>query len=58
LETLAPRYLALGLSPDVVHRIAVMSSGCFDALPHHGVVITTFAVCGLTHVTAYGSFPS
>lgn len=53
LETLAPKYLALGLSPDLVHRIVVMSSGCFDAMPHNGVVITMLAVAGLTHRQAY-----
>lgn len=53
LETLAPKYLALGLSPDLVHRIVVMSSGCFDAMPHNGAVITMLAVAGLTHVQAY-----
>jgi len=53
METIVPKYLALGLSPDLVHRISVMSAGAFDALPHNGVVITTFAVTGLTHATAY-----
>lgn len=53
LETLAPKYLALGLSPDLIHRVATMSAGCFDALPHNGVVITFFAVTGLTHVNGY-----
>ena len=53
LETLAPKYLALGLSPDLVHRIVVMSSGCFDAMPHNGAVITMLAVAGLTHGQAY-----
>lgn len=53
LETLAPKYLALGLNPELVHRIAVISAGVFDALPHNGVVITSLAVCGLTHKNAY-----
>ncbi len=53
LETLAPKYLAMGLSPDLVHRIVVMSSGCFDAMPHNGAVITMLAVAGLTHRQAY-----
>jgi H+/gluconate symporter-like permease len=30
-----------------------MSSGCFDAMPHNGVIITILAVAGLTHVNAY-----
>jgi len=53
LETLVPKYLALGLNPELVHRIAVISAGTFDALPHNGVVITSLAVCGLTHKNAY-----
>ncbi|MDD5234181.1 MAG: hypothetical protein PHG91_12370 [Syntrophales bacterium] len=53
LETLASKYLALGLSPELIHRISVMSAGCFDALPHNGVVITFLAVTGLTHMNAY-----
>jgi len=53
LETLAPKYVALGLHPELIHRIATMSAGCFDALPHNGVIITFLAVTGLTHVNAY-----
>ena len=53
LETMAPKYLALGLSPDLIHRIAAMSSGAFDAMPHNGAVITMLAVAGLVHGNAY-----
>jgi len=53
LETLVPKYLALGLNPALIHRIAAMSSGAFDAMPHNGVVITILAVSGLTHANAY-----
>ncbi len=53
LETLAPKYLALGLSPELIHRIACMSSGAFDAMPHNGFVITALAVSGLVHANAY-----
>lgn len=53
LETIAPKYLALGLDPNLVHRISVISAGAFDALPHNGVIITTLAVTGLTHSAAY-----
>ncbi len=30
-----------------------MSAGCFDAMPHNGVVITFLAIAGLTHVNSY-----
>ena len=53
LETLVPKYMALGISPELAHRIVAMSSGCFDAMPHNGVIITILAVAGLTHVNAY-----
>jgi H+/gluconate symporter-like permease len=53
LEILAPKYLALGLNPDLVHRISVMAAGTFDALPHNGVIITTLAVSNLTHGQGY-----
>ncbi|HVO65558.1 MAG TPA: hypothetical protein VMT12_03655 [Syntrophales bacterium] len=53
LETLAPKYLALGLNPELVHRIASMSSGAFDAMPHNGFVITSLAIAGLFHANAY-----
>lgn len=53
LETLVPKYLTLGISPELAHRIVTMSSGCFDAMPHNGVIITILAVAGLTHVNAY-----
>lgn len=53
LEILAPKYLSLGLNPDLVHRISVMAAGTFDALPHNGVIITTLAVTNLTHRAAY-----
>ena len=53
LETLAKQYVGMGLPPELIHRIATISSGCFDALPHNGVVITFLAIAGLTHMNSY-----
>lgn len=53
METLVPRYVQMGLPPELIHRVAAMSSGCFDAMPHNGVIITCLAVMGLTHKQAY-----
>lgn len=44
---------AVGIPAEVVHRIAAMASGGLDSLPHNGAVITTLAICGLTHREAY-----
>jgi len=53
METLIETYLNLNIDPEVIHRIATMASGGFDALPHNGAVITVLAVVGLTHKDAY-----
>lgn len=53
LATLIRKYVALGVNPELLHRIVAISAGAFDALPHNGVVITTLAVAGLTHKQAY-----
>jgi len=41
------------ISPELLHRIASLCSGGLDTLPHNGAVITTLAICGLTHKESY-----
>jgi H+/gluconate symporter-like permease len=57
LDLMSKNWLAwansVGLSPEVLHRIASMASGGCDSLPHNGAVITLLAVCGLTHRQSY-----
>ena len=57
LSTLGDHYLALanasGISPELLHRVAVMASGSFDSLPHNGAVITLLSICKLTHKNSY-----
>lgn len=48
------RALEIGLDPAVLHRVAVMSAGTLDTLPHNGAVVTLLAVCGATHRQSYG----
>lgn len=58
LETLGQTYLeraeAAGISPDLLHRIATVSSGGFDTLPHSGAVISLLTITALTHRQSYG----
>jgi len=58
LDALGGTYLAraleIGLDPAVLHRVAVMSAGTLDTLPHNGAVVTLLAVCGTTHKQSYG----
>jgi H+/gluconate symporter-like permease len=42
-----------GIDPALFHRVAVMSAGTLDSLPHNGAVVTLLAVCGARHGTSY-----
>lgn len=57
LPILGKEYLAQavahGISPELLHRVAVMAAGGLDTLPHSGAVITLFAICHLTHKQSY-----
>lgn len=57
LDALAPTFIAmsqaLNISPEIMHRIASLASGGLDTLPHNGAVITTLAICSLTHKDSY-----
>src|SRR5580704_6701239 len=57
LDALGQTYMAIaaqtGLSPALMHRVAVIGSGTLDILPHNGAVVTLLAVCGMTHGESY-----
>ena len=57
LDALGATYLSLaneqGIDPALLHRIAVISAGTLDSLPHNGAVVTLLAVCGVTHRESY-----
>lgn len=57
LDALGGTYLRLaaehGIDPTLLHRVAVMSAGTLDSLPHNGAVVTLLAVCGTTHRESY-----
>jgi H+/gluconate symporter-like permease len=57
LDALGPTYMAIashtGISPALMHRVAVIGSGTLDILPHNGAVVTLLSVCGSTHRESY-----
>ena len=57
LGALGPQYLekalSLGINPELLHRIASLSSGGLDTLPHNGAVLTLLAVSHCTHKESY-----
>jgi H+/gluconate symporter-like permease len=57
LDALGETYLQLavehGMDPALLHRIAVLSAGTLDSLPHNGAVVTLLSVCGVSHREGY-----
>jgi len=57
LQTLGSDYMRMaqeaGISPELLHRVAVMAAGGFDTLPHCGAIITLLAICNLSHRQSY-----
>ena len=57
LDALGGAYMKIaaeqGISPDLLHRVAVIGAGTLDSLPHNGAVVTLLAVCGSTHRESY-----
>lgn len=53
MNYLADKYINLGISPEILHRIAVMSCGGLDTLPHSGALFIFLNTCGLTHKETY-----
>lgn len=57
MKTLGDDYyrqaLATGLNPELLHRVASMSCGGLDSLPHNGAVITLLLICSSTHRKSY-----
>lgn len=53
LDLFAQRFLDMGISPAVLHRMAVISSGGLDNLPHSSGVATALGVAHLSYKDAY-----
>jgi H+/gluconate symporter-like permease len=52
-DTYMQKAQVLGISPQVMHRIAAIACGGLDSLPHNGAVITLLGITGMTHKQSY-----
>ena len=52
-ETYAKLAEVAGIAPELMHRVASISSGALAMLPHNGAVVTLLAICGATQRGSY-----
>lgn len=52
-ETYAELAAAAGIDPELMHRVASISSGGLSSLPHNGAVVTLLAIAGVGHKGSY-----
>ena len=53
LDFFAQKFIDMGMNPEIIHRVAVISSGGLDSLPHNSAVVNNLGVTRLTHGQAY-----
>lgn len=53
LQAFGEDYLAMGIHPDVIHRVSAIASSVLTVMPHSGVILTMFALTGLDHKNAF-----
>jgi H+/gluconate symporter-like permease len=53
MNSMAQQYIAMGIDPEVLHRIGTLSAIGLDSLPHNGAVIVLLTLCGMTHKDSY-----
>ena len=52
-ETYAQLAATARIDPELMHRVAAISSGALAMLPHNGAVVTLLAICGATQRGSY-----
>ena len=52
-ETYAQLATTAQIHPELMHRVAAISSGALAMLPHNGAVVTLLAICGATQRGSY-----
>lgn len=53
MNSMAKDYLAMGVSPEALHRVGALAAIGLDSLPHNGAVITLLTLCGMSHKDSY-----
>jgi H+/gluconate symporter-like permease len=52
-QSYAQQAAAMGIAPELMHRVAAIGSGVLAKLPHNGAIVTLLAICGATQRGSY-----
>lgn len=50
-------FIAMGASPEAIHRVASISSSCMDSMPHSGWLNSTLNLCRTTQKESFKPLP-
>lgn len=53
MSLLSPQYLAMGVQPEILHRVVAIATAGFSCLPHNGMLITVSDTCGFSAKECY-----
>lgn len=53
LELFADNFLAMGFTPEVIHRVVAMSSEGFDSMPWNNFIVLVLTMAGLSYSKSY-----
>jgi len=53
MNLLSAQYLAMGVHPQLMHRIVAIATAGLSCLPHNGMMITVMDTCGCTAKQCY-----
>lgn len=53
LELFGKDFLAMGFTPDVIHRVVAMSSEGFDSMPWNNFIVLVLTMAGLSYSRSY-----
>jgi len=52
-ETFYNQAVAMGINPEILHRVVAIACGGLDSLPHNGAVVTLLGITQITHKEGY-----
>lgn len=53
MNILSGQYLAMGIQPEILHRVVAIATAGFSCLPHNGMLITVSDTCGFSAKECY-----